>query len=107
MISRALMAVALLGSAACAQVPANGAAPMRVLIRFQQPTPGDEPDLLAGLSQRSGVPVRFAAAVSERESAYLLACPPTDPGCRRAIAALAAWSPIERIDVDTMKRIQR
>lgn len=101
------MVVALLSSVACAQVPRNELVPVRVVIRFQQATPGAAPDVLAGLAQVGGVGVRYAAAVSEREYAYVLACLPADPNCERAIAALRAWKRIERIDPDEIKRIRQ
>ena len=100
------MLIALLSSAACAQIPPNDSAPVRVVIRFQQATPGAEADVLARLAEVSGVGVRFAAAVSDREYAYLLACPAADPACRRAIAALGSWTRIERIAIDEIKRIR-
>jgi len=106
MTFRVLMSIALLSSAACAQVPTNDRAPVRVIIFFQQPTLGTEASVLARLGEVSGAGVRFAAAVSEREYAYWLACPPSDPTCQRAIAALASWPGIERISADQIKRIQ-
>ena len=105
MTYRALMIVALLSCVACAQAPASEPAPLRVVILFQHPEPGAEASVLARLAEVSGVSVRFAAAVSEREYAYVLACPPADPICRQAIAALAAWPRIERVQADELKRI--
>lgn len=101
------MLVALLSGAACAQIPRQDPAPVRVIIRFQQATPGAEPDVLARLAEVSGVGVRHAAAVSEREYAYVLDCPPADPACAGAMAALRAWTRIERVDPDEIKRIKR
>lgn len=106
MTYRVLMSIALLSSAACAQVPTHDRAPLRVVILFQQSTVGSEPSVLARLKEVSGAGVRFAAAVSEREYAYWLACPPSDPACQQAIAALASWPGIERISADQIKRIQ-
>lgn len=101
------MVVALLSSAACAQVSQIEPVPIRVIIRFQQATPGAEPDVLARLAEVGGVGVRHAAAVSEREYAYVLDCPPADPACAGAMAALRAWTRIERVDPDEIKRIKR
>lgn len=106
MTYRALLLVVLFSSIACAQVPPNDAAPLRVIIRFQQATPGEAPDVLARLAEVSGVGVRHAAAVSDREYAYLLTCPAADPGCTRAMAALRNWTRIEQIDPDTVKQIK-
>jgi hypothetical protein len=106
MTYRLLMLIALLSSAACGQAPANDRVPVRVDILFQQPTPGTEESVLARLQEVSGAGVSFAAAVSEREYAYLLACPASDPGCQRAIAALASWPAIARISADQLKRIR-
>jgi len=101
------MVIALLSSTACAQIPPYGPAPVRVLVRFQQATPGSDPEVLARLAEVGGVGVRYAASVSEWEYAYLLTCPPADPTCERSIAALRAWSRIERIDPDGIKRIKQ
>lgn len=104
---RALMMAALLSCAACAQTPRHDPAPVRVIIRFQQATQGSEPGVLARLAEVSGVGVRHVAAVSEQEHAYLLACPAGDPNCANAMAALRAWTRIERIDPDEIKQIKR
>jgi hypothetical protein len=96
----------LMGSA-CARVPPADPGQVRVLIRFQQPTPGGDADVVARLSKISGAEVRFAAAVSEQEYAYTLVCPSPDPGCQQAVTALRAWGQIEWINPDAIKRIQR
>ena len=103
---RALMLTVLLLSAACSQVPPQDPSPVRVIIRFEKPVQGDGKSVLSNLAQVSGVDVHFAAAVSDREYAYVLACPSGDPGCEKAIGALGAWGQIERINLDNVKRIQ-
>lgn len=102
-----LLAIACLGAGACTQLPPADAASVRVLIRFHQATPGAAPEVLAGLARMSGAAVRHAAAVSDREHAYILDCPPADPQCAGALQALRSWTArIERIDLDDMKRIR-
>lgn len=103
-----MLAVACLGASACTQLPPAEGASARVLVRFHQATPGAAPEVLAGLAQVSGAAVRHAAAVSDREHAYVLDCPPADPQCAGALQALRSWTArLERVDPDEVKRFKR
>jgi hypothetical protein len=101
-----LLAVASLAQFACATPAACYAEPMRIIVRFQQPTAGDAEPVLQQLSQVSGAHVSHAASISEDSHAYLLVCPSEDADCSQALQALARTPSILRVTPDTLKHSQ-
>jgi hypothetical protein len=101
-----LVAAASLAQSACATPPSCYGEPMRVIVRFQQPTAGDAETVVQQLSQISGARVSYAASISEDSHAYLLVCPSEDADCSQALQALARAPSILRVTPDTLKHSQ-
>lgn len=100
---RFLGALLCVANAACAGPVPGDTHPRQVIIGFTTPTDTAAPATLTTLSSASGVDVRFVAAVSPRSAAYQLICPPADPACDKAIAALRAQPAIRYLEPDRMK----
>ncbi|WP_374246716.1 hypothetical protein [Zoogloea sp.] len=90
-------------SAACAGPLAGEAAPRQVIVGFVAPTDTAAPATLARLAEIGGAKVAFVAAISASSAAYRLDCPPADPACLRAIAALRAHPTIRYLEADRLK----
>lgn len=77
--------------------------PRQVIIGFTAPTDTAAPATLASLAHTSQAAVSFVAAISPHSAAYRLDCPPADPACDRAIAALRAHPAVRYLEPDRMK----
>lgn len=89
----------------CAGASEASAAELRVLARNPEGVRTDDPAWLGKLSQASGVRVRFAAAISARRAAYLIACDPDS--CAAAISRLAASGLLDQIEPEGRKAVPR
>ncbi|WP_417068891.1 hypothetical protein [Niveibacterium terrae] len=90
---------------ACAGVSDASAAELHVLARNPEGVRTDDPAWLSKLSQASGVPVRFAAAVSARRAAYRIACDPDTDSCSVALSRLAASGLLDQIETEGRKTL--
>ena len=96
----------LAGLQACAAPPATEPVTLRVIIGFTGPVDGAAPATLARLAALSGAEVDFVSSLSPRSHAYRLRCPPDDPACGRALAALEAAHSIDSLSPDTIKDLR-
>ena len=86
--------------------PATEPVTLRVIIGFTGPVDGAAPATLARLAALSGAEVDFVSSLSPRSHAYRLRCPPDDPACGRALAALKAAPSIDSLSSDTIKDLR-
>ncbi|MCK6376651.1 MAG: hypothetical protein L6Q69_21505 [Zoogloea sp.] len=101
---RRLVWMALCAAATACAAPVPGtASPRQVIIGFDATTDTAAPATLASLARTSQVAVSFVAAISPRSAAYRLDCPPADPACEKAIAALRAHPAVRYLEPDRMK----
>lgn len=101
-MSRHVACLFALSLLACAAAPS--AAELRLMARNPEGVRSDDPAWLARLSQASGVPVRFAAAISPRRASYLIACAPEE-GCKSALARLTASGLLEELEIEGRKTV--
>ena len=90
---------------ACASAGEVSATELRVLARNPEGVRADDPAWLDKLSQASGVPVRFAAAVSARRAAYRIACDSRNSSCAAALSRLAASGLLDQIETEGHKTL--
>jgi hypothetical protein len=105
--SLACLLCLVIALSACAGVSEASATELRVLARNPEGVRTDDPAWLNKLSQASGAPVRFAAAVSARRAAYLIACDPDTDSCAAAISRLTASGLLDQIEPEGRKIVPR
>jgi hypothetical protein len=98
-----LLAAASLAQSACAMPSSGYGEPMRIIVRFRQPTEGGAETVIQQLSRISGAHVSYAASISQESHAYLMECPYEDADCSRALQALERAQDILWAEPDTLK----
>lgn len=103
--SLACLLILVTALCACAGAGVASAAELRVLARNPEGVRAEDPAWLDKLSQASGIPVRFAAAVSARRAAYRIACEPGSDSCATALSRLAASGLLDQIEIEGRKTL--